>query len=223
MKNILLLASALFVCLQAYSQKPIDLEAIKVATQDTAYYNGIARKFFNQMVSEQELIDLYYGHAFQTNYAPYDVVIWEPDIRNMQKEGKYKDALAFCLRLFEERPGYLPAIYNTAMTVGQMDLSDELKSWGYMHTGALLRTILSSGDGKSKETAFIVTSIKDEYLLMDILLGVKPTEKLELTEENGKYYDIMNVVPSDKYDSDKVYFDITLPFSQIGKSNISYQ
>ena len=64
--------------------------------------------------------------------------------------------------------------------------------------------ILSTGDGSSLERAYKVTSVSDEYFILNSL-GIKAVQQ-SLVENNDKSYDIIRDSNSDR----TVYFDVTL-------------
>jgi hypothetical protein len=71
----------------------------------------------------------------------------------------------------------------------------------------LVQSILSSGDGKSIETAYVVISVGEEYAVLRFL---KCSLKMqELAEYGAKSYDVMTV--SDSTGAETIlYFDISL-------------
>jgi hypothetical protein len=71
----------------------------------------------------------------------------------------------------------------------------------------LLSAVTSTGDGSSKETAFHVISVADEYGIMDIF-GLSPTMQ-SLVEDKGQSYDVMEL-KENKYGFESMYFNITV-------------
>lgn len=71
----------------------------------------------------------------------------------------------------------------------------------------LLSAILSSGDGKTKESAIYVINIADEYALM-YRFGVTPTSQ-SLVRENGQSYDRMELTNNEK-GLKVLYFNVTI-------------
>lgn len=70
---------------------------------------------------------------------------------------------------------------------------------------------MSSGDGKTPKTAFIVAKITDEYSILNALrLKFKGQALISMKK---KLYDLMNVAQNE-YGIDKLYFDINLFFGK---------
>jgi hypothetical protein len=79
----------------------------------------------------------------------------------------------------------------------------------------LIHSIRHSGDGKSPETAFVVISVDEEYVLLN-WLGARATGQ-ELVHQNGHSFDLMKAV--DKTNAAmSYYFNIDRPFNWLGKS-----
>lgn len=81
---------------------------------------------------------------------------------------------------------------------------------------ALIKSILSSGDGKSAETAFTVISTNEEYVVMDVL-GLKVSSQ-SLLNVNGHSYDKLAGTDPQTNKSVEVYFNIDKVFGWLNKS-----
>ena len=81
----------------------------------------------------------------------------------------------------------------------------------------LFRSIVSSGDGGSRGTAFVIINTEEEYDVIG-LSGMK-LDSQGLQHEGGKSFDVMTVTPRDGGQAVQLYFDITLPWknSPFGK------
>lgn len=202
--------------IHAYSRERItvDLEAVKKAVQDTAYYNNLERQFFNfKKLSPQDLVNLYYGQAFQEDYAPYDKYMW-PFVE-MAREGKVREALGACLSMLRERPAYLPLLSYTIDLAETAKIDEDILMALITNKVKLVLLIFDSGRGDSVQSPIIVTSTSDEY---DLISSLKLEKKGQaLIENEGKFYDIQEVVPNELYKADKIYFDINLPFPELEK------
>lgn len=80
----------------------------------------------------------------------------------------------------------------------------------------LLNSIQKSGDGKTMETAFIVISTDEEYVLLNYL-GLRTTQQA-LINEKGHNYDLMTALDPKTNQSVQYYFNIDKPFGWLGKS-----
>lgn len=66
---------------------------------------------------------------------------------------------------------------------------------------ALLDSIIKSGDGKSPETAWFAVSIREEYLVMQLMLEVQFKQQHSMRKD-GHFYDVVQVM--DKEGKDQV-------------------
>jgi hypothetical protein len=74
----------------------------------------------------------------------------------------------------------------------------------------LIHSILDSGDGKSPETAYTVVTVHEEYVVLQIL-GLRPAGQ-SVFSKNGHSYDVLDVKKQDSKDSEKLYFNVDIPF-----------
>lgn len=79
---------------------------------------------------------------------------------------------------------------------------------------------LASGDGKSKETAYIIfensegTGVSKEYVILRFL-GLKPLgQTLIFDEKSGKPYDMLTVLDPETGKESEVWFDISNYFGK---------
>jgi hypothetical protein len=80
----------------------------------------------------------------------------------------------------------------------------------------LLKSVVNSGDGKTEETAFIVISTDEEYVLFDFL-GLRPTGQA-LVNKDGHSYDKMTAVDPKTNQTVVYFFNIDKPFNWLGNS-----
>ncbi|HEY6046162.1 MAG TPA: DUF4919 domain-containing protein [Pyrinomonadaceae bacterium] len=80
----------------------------------------------------------------------------------------------------------------------------------------LVHSVENSGDGKSPETAFIVISVDEEYVLLN-WRGLRATDQ-SLVNQDGHSYDLMKAVNTKTNETVSYYFNIDKPFNWLGKS-----
>ncbi|HKP36630.1 MAG TPA: DUF4919 domain-containing protein [Pyrinomonadaceae bacterium] len=80
----------------------------------------------------------------------------------------------------------------------------------------LVHSIEKSGDGKSPETAFVVISVDEEYVLLN-WMGLRATGQ-ELVHQNGHSFDLMKAVDKKTNATVSYYFNIDKPMGWLGKS-----
>ena len=74
----------------------------------------------------------------------------------------------------------------------------------------LLSSIMDTGDGKSAETAYIVISVHEEYVVLQVL-GLRPSGQSVL-RQNGHSYDVLEAKKQDSDATVKLYFNVDIPF-----------
>jgi len=205
------------ITLASFGQiKPIDLNEIKsIANTDT--YNKLFDRFLTNdtTLSLDDYVIIYYGQAFIDNYKPnarHDSVRALNMYLNTSRESvDFQKVLNLTKQILNDFPFNIEQIYITGIAYDKIGEHDLSKLWFYKYD-KLIRTIMSSGDGKSEKTAMIVSKVTDEYSILNAL-GLSFTGQA-LTSKKKKYYDLMNVEQND-YGIDKLYFDINLFFGNL--------
>jgi len=74
----------------------------------------------------------------------------------------------------------------------------------------LINSIRNSGDGKSPETAWVVITVHEEYVILRVL-GFRPSQQ-SLLSQNGHSYDVMKVKNAEDGTEQTFYFNVDIPF-----------
>ena len=74
----------------------------------------------------------------------------------------------------------------------------------------LLKSITDSADGKSKESAFVVISVDEEYVVLRVM-GLRPN-KQSVAHDGGHSYDVMETTDSASGNAVTLYFNVDIPF-----------
>lgn len=80
----------------------------------------------------------------------------------------------------------------------------------------LLKSIMSSGDGKSEATAFVVISTDEEYVLFNFM-GLRATGQALITKD-GHSFDRMTATNPKTSETVTYFFNIDKPFNWLGDS-----
>jgi hypothetical protein len=90
----------------------------------------------------------------------------------------------------------------------------------YIYKG-LIKSILSSGNGKTKEKAFIVIDVAEEYIVLDAMK--LKSKEYKLLEEKGHYYDQV-IAANPKIDRNiTLFFNVDIPYNIKGKRSVIYK
>lgn len=74
----------------------------------------------------------------------------------------------------------------------------------------LLKSLTDSGDGKTEETAYVVISVDEEYVLLNVL-GLH-ADKQDVEHDGGHSYDLLEAVDPQTHEPVKLYFNVDIPF-----------
>jgi len=188
----------------------LELDSIqKWVKQKPAYFKYLQRKFLKTNLDEDELVLLYYGSAFLPDYNPKkaskEIEKMTELMGNMDFEAGLKTGEILLKKYPVEARLYMLLGYAAKKT------GDEKKSeFYYKKYGDLLRVALYSGNGKDFDSAFVVRSTSDEYLIIN-------QKNLELLSQEVRYhnqipFDKMTLAPKNYPDKKQnVYFNIYLP------------
>ena len=78
----------------------------------------------------------------------------------------------------------------------------------------LIDSIRNSGDGKSLETAWVVITVHEEYVMLRVL-GFRPSEQ-SLVHKDSHSYDVMKVKNAEDGTEQTFYFNVDIPFKHYG-------
>lgn len=195
--------------------QPLDLNKIKKEAGTETYTKLFNRYLVNDTtLTLDDYVLIYYGSAFKDNYMPnarHDSVSFlNKLIRNAKDSLDFIKALSYSYMILSEFPLDIERIFLNAYVYKQISQNDSSNVWLYKYD-KLIRTIMTSGDGESEETAYVVIKVSDEYTLLDAF-GLD-FEKQALVGKKGKYYDKMTV-SSEKKGKEDVYFDVNLFFGK---------
>lgn len=72
----------------------------------------------------------------------------------------------------------------------------------------MIRSIMDSGDGKSPQTAWVVISPSEEYVVLRVLGYLMPEQGM--VQENGHSYDVVRVTNPKDGTQETLYFDVDI-------------
>jgi len=198
-------------------QKSIDFNEIKTIAQSENY-----KILFDRYVSNDTTLTLkeysiiYYGQVFLDNYEPYrrhdSVKTLNMYLRNKKDLIDFQKVLGYTKLILKDFPFNIEQIFITSIAYSKLGLLDSAKIWSFKYD-YLIKTILSSGNGKTHNTAFYVTKITDEYSILNAL-NLQFKSQMLINKDQNKYYDLMNVAKNN-FKIKKLYFDINLFYDKM--------
>lgn len=219
MKRITLPLIFGFIALSLSAQRiPLDLLSIQNMANGEKYEQLFARYAQNDTtLTQDDYTTLYYGDAFRPGYKPYvthdSLNAYNAYLKQKIEMIDFKKVIDYTQMILEEFPFNIEPVFMTAVSYDRLGNKEMARQWFYKYN-KLLGAILSSGDGKSENTAFIVTKVPDEYALLRAL-RVHPTGQQMETHENGKF-DVVTL-KENNFKIDKMFFNIDLFFGKINR------
>ncbi len=197
---------------QAIAQQVYDihLDTIKsVLNEAPRIYEDIMKKFVAQDTTLEwvDYLTLYYGKAFMPGYSPYGASL-SSEISALIKEEKHQEALKEVNLKLISQPTNLKLLQLKGYLLNMTNDTVNSKI-AYNQYFSLLSIPFFSGNGLSADSAFVVTSVSDEYLIVRELELTSTSQSL--ISINKRSYDILHCIDKEG-NQKKLYFDNELPF-----------
>lgn len=216
MKRLLFALAFTLSTFVAWSQIPDEDDIIR-KTMDTSspyYYTSLMMRYNNlEQLSIEDYHYLYYGFAYQSNYAPMAVNNALDELYAMlphiNVESSYREDLENLIHICEDvmqiDPFNLTALNMLTFAYGAM--GDKKKEQAYfMHLHGIMETIKSSGDGRSERYPMHIIMFSHG---VDVVSSMgMATQRAEIISRNVEYLPL--VTPHRLPDGKKIkgfYFD----------------
>ncbi len=173
------------------------------------YYNKLQAKFIFDptSLSLDEFFMLYFGAALQDGYSGYTNT--SPAVSKAFEDEDYELCISVALDFLQSHPSSISTYYYLANSYFM--LKDYTLSLKYLTVYyGFLQSVIATGYGDSKETAFIVSSVTDEYLILRYMELQFAGQALESSKKNN--YDVLTYIESDN--KKLMYFNIDLFFGK---------
>lgn len=200
---LILLLAAIGFWLPAQKFSKVDFDSIKkTLATDTNLYGKLFNRLcnFDSTLNAEDYYLIYYGQVFSKKYDPYTSGEDFDKFNEDYGAGKYKEAAVLGEKLLRKNPLNLTLLYRTTNCFRQTGNLVMKRRCNRAFT-ALLDCIERSGDGIKCETAYVVTSVGDEYILLsDFELGYDSQSLI------GNC-DMFKVEKNEKFKNKKIYFN----------------
>ena len=189
-------------------------DKIKTEIADSAssfYYPALIERLVEQdtTITLEEFRHLYFGYVFQPKYNPYWTSPDEKELIKYYRSEKidpkdYDKIIKLATHAISEFPfdlrqlNYLSYIYHLK---GE---EENARKVSYQFRG-ILDSILSSGDGKTEETAYHVISVSHEYVFMNIF-GFELTRQSLIDGKSGAC-DLLDLAKNEN-NIEHLYFNV---------------
>jgi len=179
MKAILVFTVVVVTC-SLWSQKigRIDFDQIKMNISDSSshfYYPNLLNRMWSDdsTLSQKDYQHLYYGSVFQPTYHPYGATFTKKEFNQIYATNNVDLSIDKGLDVLKENPVDLEVTLKILLLYLSKGDTFSAKIYARKYFG-MLDEIYASGDGDSKESAYVVVSVDDEYRIIgDLGLSVK--------------------------------------------------
>ena len=154
--------------------------------------------------------ELRYAFYESPNYSPYAPMMTYRPLMNALGQKNYEEALKIAESVFAKNFVEVNAHMAAQIAYQETGNTERAQFHKYMADG-LLNSIKGSADGKTKETAFEVISINEEYGLIRSL-KLRPISQ-SLINDKGHSYDAITVIDPETNKESIIYFNIDKPFN----------
>jgi len=130
------------------------------------------------------------------------------------EEKKFEEAIKIAQSILEKN--YVHIFAHFVSRIAYRELGDQNK-FAYHHfvTNGLIQSILRSGTGLDPEGAFLVISIDEEYMILDVL-GLKSIKQSTLKVAD-QTYDKLSIVDRKTGETGEMFFNVTIPFGWLSR------
>jgi hypothetical protein len=201
----------LLISISFYAQNPINYKLIGESIKNSKsefYYPDLMNKFQigDTTLTSNQKRHLYYGYTFQDNFKNFRFNGLLDSISKYESLNTKNDllkVLKFRQQLLDKNP-FETGVIDGKIRIYRILGNNEEYMKGIHQISLIFDTILSSGDGLSKETAFTITSITAEFNIVS-MLGFSAVKEAVLVDNN---YDFIEVSSNDK-NVKGIYFDVS--------------
>lgn len=173
------------------------------------YYPGLFRRYIelDTSLTVKDFRYLYYGFSFQKAYDPYGTPrLRDSLITYLQRPEPLRAEMEVAARLagelLRENPFRLRETFIAAVSY-EMAGNPKMSSVYFDFFGKQVEAIMSSGDGLTKQSAFVVIHIPDEYEILEVL-GFRSGGRQELVDTWDVIY-----LEENAYGIETLYFDVS--------------
>jgi hypothetical protein len=220
MKLISLLLLVPSLCFGQDTFRKVNLKEIeKTLSSKTEYnYPKLMERYIDKdtTLTEDEFFYLYYGQAIQEKYSPYGRGDDKKLKEILNKKGDHSEKelekiISLSEKILKKFPFDLDYWLYITYANKMLNKESERQKGIFMYQG-ILKTIYSTGDGKSQETAFWVINVDNEYTMLR-WLDLKFGGQQSLTAQRC---DRLTVKKNDQ-DLDAMYFNVSILFESMSK------
>ena len=219
MRKFIMLVAIFAAIMTASAQTQLDYKTIKdIVDNEKEYYNDILRVYLNDdpMIRVDDYALVYYGHSFTPDYKGANDEN-EEALKNHAAAGDMLKQYETAKKILEYNPVSLNALFYAWRASDELiKPEEETQSYVKKYLG-LLNMITTMGDGKNSTTPYRVITPDDQDHILYGVLNVNNIVSRNL--ETASLCNIVTIEPTEKFQSRKVFFDVSRYLSHTAKEN----
>lgn len=176
-------------------------------------YNTLVEKL-KKLDKTVNFKELRISYAETSGYNPYNSDKNKDKMFSAYNSKKYEDVIKYGELVLSKNYVDIDAHFLCCESYKQLNNKEKADYHNFV-TDGLIKSILSSGDGKTPKTAFQVINITEEEIILS-LLGVKQ-ENQDLIEDSGHGYDKITFSGKNNIKGD-IYFNVDIMLNWIDKN-----
>ena len=150
-------------------------------------------------------------HTQTSDYTPYSDNEHLEKIKNLLDAEQYSVATEVIKSVYYKQ-FHVPMFHYYAFVAWKRSGNEDMATIHSLYYRKLIESITENGDGKTPETAWLITNVSEEYRVLEFL--DMELQSQNLITKKGMHFDQMEV--TDSTGSEKsVYFNIEIPFSML--------
>lgn len=218
MKKIITLAAILIATAATYAQSKLDYKTIKeIVETEKEYYNDILNNVYQNddpLIRIDDYALVYYGHSFTPAYNGAGDTA-EEELKNLAAAGDMLKQYETAKKILAYNPVSLNALFYAWRAADELiKPEEETQSYLKKYLG-ILNMITTLGDGKSSSTPYRVITPDDQDHILYGVLDVNNIISRNL--DTSTLCNIITIEPTEKFQSRKVFFDVSRYLSHTAK------
>jgi hypothetical protein len=214
-KTLVLFLLTIAAALAVVAQQPVQEKQPPAVAPTKPDYEALLERV-KKSDKTVDFKELRLAYTETTKYSPYggDRTRRKAMFESLDAK-QYDKALAAANEILDSN--YLDLMAHFGATVSNRELGNAEKSAYHRFVfDGLMNSIRNSGDGKTEETAFLVISTDEEYVLFNFL-GMR-VQSQALVKGKDHTFDKMTALDTKTNETVVYYFNIDKPFNWLGKS-----
>ncbi len=156
-------------------------------------------------IRQADFTALRHAYTHTPHYNPYRSGAPDAELIDLMRAENWSAAVVRCEQLLAD--DYMHAPLHLTLSYIYQQLEDEGRAaWHLQFARGLISSLLSSGDGRSPQTAFKVITVREEYEMLRALSLESLGQRL--IAQDDRYFDVLTVRDGSGAEGE-VFFEVT--------------